>query len=100
MGELAGRLSGRAIGSATRAAVFAAILTVAGCTSAASQPQETASAQLPNPASANCVDEGGRVEITDDPDGGERGTCVFPDGSRCDEWALFRGECAPGDTPS
>jgi hypothetical protein len=22
--------------------------------------------------------------------------CVFPDGSECEEWAFFRGECAPG----
>ena len=26
------------------------------------------------------------------------GTCVFPDGSECDEWAYFRKECKPGDS--
>ncbi|MBU1866793.1 MAG: DUF333 domain-containing protein, partial [Actinobacteria bacterium] len=29
-------------------------------------------------------------------DGGTYGVCVFPDGSECDEWAFFRGECEPG----
>jgi hypothetical protein len=26
-------------------------------------------------------------------DGSQSGVCVFPDGSTCDEWAYFRGEC-------
>ena len=26
-------------------------------------------------------------------DGSQSGICVFPDGSTCDEWAYFRGEC-------
>lgn len=29
---------------------------------------------------------------------GAYGVCVFPDGSECDEWAFFRGECGPGST--
>ena len=33
--------------------------------------------------------------------GGVAGICVFPDGSECDEWAYFRGECAPtGASPT
>ena len=24
------------------------------------------------------------------------GYCIFPDGSECEEWAFFRGECVPG----
>jgi hypothetical protein len=27
------------------------------------------------------------------------GICVFADGSECDEWAYFRGECRPSGTP-
>jgi len=51
-----------------------------------------------NPASENCVAKGGKVEITDTP-AGQSGICVFPDGTRCEEWALLRGQCAPGAPP-
>jgi putative hemolysin len=54
-----------------------------------------ASAGMPNPASAFCEEQGGRVEIREG-EGGQVGYCVFPDGSECEEWAFFRGECAPG----
>jgi hypothetical protein len=27
--------------------------------------------------------------------GNQNGICIFPDGSECDEWAYFRGECGP-----
>lgn len=26
-------------------------------------------------------------------DAGEMGSCAFPSGEQCEEWALFRGEC-------
>jgi len=53
-------------------------------------------ANMPNPASVYCEDNGGVVEIRTGADGGQVGICVFPDGSECDEWAFFRDECAPG----
>ena len=49
---------------------------------------------LPNPASEYCVDQGGELEIRDEADG-QAGYCVFPDGSECEEWAFFGGECKP-----
>ncbi len=49
---------------------------------------------LSNPASVFCGEQGGRLEIRTE-SGGEVGYCVFPDGSECEEWAFFRGECAP-----
>jgi putative hemolysin len=52
-------------------------------------------AELPNPASAYCEEQGYRVEIRTDDQGNQYGVCVFPDGSECDEWAFFRGECGP-----
>jgi putative hemolysin len=53
-------------------------------------------AGLPNPASEFCESNGGKLEIRTDKTGGQSGICIFPDGSECDEWAYFRGECQPG----
>jgi putative hemolysin len=55
-----------------------------------------AEAGLPNPAAAYCEEQGGTVEIRADEAGNQFGFCVFEDGSECDEWALFRGECSAG----
>lgn len=51
---------------------------------------------MPNPASVNCTEKGGKLDIRKDAKGGETGVCVFPDGSECEEWAFFRGACKPG----
>jgi len=48
---------------------------------------------LPNPASKYCVDQGYKLEIRSDEAGNQYGVCLFPDGSECEEWAFFRGEC-------
>ena len=53
---------------------------------------------LPNPASKFCEDQGYRLELRTDVRG-TAGYCIFPDGSECEEWAFFRGECGPG-TPT
>ena len=53
-------------------------------------------AGLPNPASQHCADEGGKLEIRTE-SGGEVGYCLFDDGSECEEWAFYRGDCAPGE---
>ena len=52
-----------------------------------------AQAELANPASQNCVKQGGTLKIERRPDGGQYGVCVFTDNYQCEEWALFRGEC-------
>jgi len=54
--------------------------------------------ELPNPASVYCEEQGGTVDIRTDADGNQSGVCVFADGSECDEWAFFRGECQPGES--
>ena len=50
---------------------------------------------LANPASVYCGQVGGTTVIKKDATGAEYGMCTFPNGSACEEWALFRGECKP-----
>ena len=59
-------------------------------------------AGIPNPASVNCTKEGNKSEISTAADRSQSGICVLPDGSTCDEWAYFRGECglAPQKSPT
>lgn len=61
--------------------------------------QSSESAGLPNPASVYCEEQGYRLEMREG-EGGVYGVCIFPDGSECDEWAFFRGECQPGEFPA
>ncbi len=55
-------------------------------------PEEVATG-LPNPASVYCKELGYNLEIRTNPDGSQYGVCIFPDGSECEEWTFFRGEC-------
>jgi putative hemolysin len=56
-------------------------------------PEDAGGAGRANPASVYCEEQGYTLEIRTDKDGGQYGVCVFPDGTECDEWAFFRGEC-------
>jgi len=49
-----------------------------------------------NPASANCVAQGGELVPERDGSGGSFGVCRFEDNRQCEEWALLRGECPVG----
>ena len=62
------------------------------------QKSPTPKANMPNPASVYCEENGGTLKIVTASDGSQSGVCTFPDGSTCDEWAYFRGECKPGDS--
>ena len=55
------------------------------------------STELANPASVFCEEQGGNVDIREDETGGQYGVCMFEDGSECEEWKFFRGECEPGE---
>jgi len=50
---------------------------------------------LPNLASVYCKEDGSKLEIVTATDASQIGRCVFPDGSVCDEWAYYPGECGP-----
>ena len=54
---------------------------------------------MPNPASENCVKQGGKLELVNE-QGGQAGYCTLPNGVRCDEWALFRKECPTHAKPA
>jgi len=88
-----------------------ALLTLGACAKPAAQPEavpaepestsaspaaetqpEAGTTQLANPASVNCEQKGGKLEMVSNPDG-EQGICVLADGTRCEEWAYLRGEC-------
>jgi Tol biopolymer transport system component/putative hemolysin len=77
-------------------------LLLAACGSPAPPLQETPTplatqpAQLPNPASQNCIDQGGSLTIEVRGDSGQYGVCTFEDNRQCEEWALLRGECPVG----
>lgn len=85
---------------------------IAGCTqptAPAQTPATTpivttaapATAGLANPASVNCGKVGATSEILNNPDGSQYGMCKFPNGTSCEEWALFRGEgCKPNVAPT
>ncbi|MFO7695531.1 MAG: DUF333 domain-containing protein [Anaerolineae bacterium] len=60
----------------------------------------TPPANMPNPASVYCEQQGHRLEIRTAADGSQTGYCLFPDGGECEEWAYYRGECGPAERPT
>ncbi len=64
---------------------------------------EEGKTQIANPASEYCIKMGGKLEMKTDENRGQFGICYLPDGTDCEEWALFRGECGKNsgkETPS
>ena len=81
--------------------IFAVILlALTACTAHRIQPAtepvaaDTPQAGRPNRASVYCTQQANKLEIHTAADGSQYGTCVAPDGSACDEWAYYRGECS------
>jgi len=70
------------------------------CRAPQAQAPEPAATGMPppnmaNPASVYCKQKGNVLEIRTAADGSQEGICIFPDGSTCEEWAYYRGECGP-----
>lgn len=72
--------------------ILISIVLSASCTPRQISP--TPEANMPNPASVYCKQQGNTLEIRTAADGSQNGVCIFPDGSECDEWAYYRWECA------
>jgi putative hemolysin len=76
------------------------LITLTACTGLQLEtPEPTATVipqvNMPNPASIYCEQNGNKHEIQTASDGSQSGICIFADGSTCDEWAYYRGECSP-----
>ncbi len=67
--------------------VLIAVLS-AGCKGGQAKPTK-AGAGMPDPAASYCVKLGYKYE---------NGDCVFPDGTRCNAWAFYRGKCGQEKT--
>jgi putative hemolysin len=81
------------------------LLALTACTSLRVQtpepvPTDISQPNMPNPALVYCEQNGNTSEIQTAADGSQSGLCVFPDGSSCDEWDYFRGECGPATQKS
>ena len=81
-------------------ALLPACLALAACAETNNALQVKASPDSPetgiglaNPASVFCQEQGGQLEVRTDTSGGQYGVCIFANGSECEEWAYFRGEC-------
>ena len=66
------------------------------CGVEAPQGEAAATTGMANPASENCVKQGGTVAIVERGDGGQYGICTFADNQQCEEWALLHGDCPVG----
>jgi putative hemolysin len=75
---------------------IAMLVGCASTTMAQSAPAHTPPGKIANPASINCVRQGGTLVIRKRGDGGEYGICVFADNRQCEEWTMFRGDCPVG----
>ena len=83
-------------------AVLIASLFLCGCWPFVSVPptdlptDQRDQVELGNPAAIKCADDGGTIETYKEEEG-EWGLCVFEDGSICDQWQYYRGECKKGE---
>ena len=69
-------------------------LLLGGCVPApapSAPPPETqpTPATIANPASENCIKQGGTLSIVARGDGGQYGICTFEDNRQCEEWAMM-----------
>jgi len=59
-------------------------------------PEQKQIVNIANPATVFCQSQNGKSEIRDFLDG-QKGFCVFDDGSECEEWDFYSGRCKKGE---
>ena len=55
--------------------------------------QDDSRPQIANPASEKCVEDGHEHVIGTNEDGSQIGYCILENGTKCEEWRYYRGEC-------
>jgi len=70
------------------------VILLFGC----AQKNDEGKTGIPNPASQYCEKQGYTLTIITDQNSNQYGICKFNDGTECEEWDYFRGNCKPGDT--
>jgi len=55
-------------------------------------------AALTDPASLYCIEKGGRLEIRSSGNSSHIGVCILDDGTLCEQWSFYRGECQSDQT--
>lgn len=75
---------------------FVSVFGLLGCGVPVSDEEQSADdiEWVANPAAVNCIELGGTSESVEGPDG-TSSICVLPNGVRCEQWALYWGECSP-----
>ena len=66
------------------------LIFIVGCSEQMKESNEEQ--QLANPASVYCEEQGGTLRMEEN-EAGQYGVCTLPDGTECEEWAYYRGEC-------
>jgi putative hemolysin len=74
------------------ALILISVLVISGCNKTENNTQ------IANPASEKCIVDGGKLDIETSTDGSQSGVCTLKDGSKCDEWSYYRGECKLNQT--
>lgn len=70
--------------------VVGAGMMLAGCGSTAKPDAADPAVGMANPASMYCVELGGKSVIETDSAGAQTGFCHLQDGTKVEEWALYR----------
>lgn len=62
---------------------------ITACATVTEKPSDTPKIGMANPASENCIQQGGQLQIKDEANG-QVGYCHLADGRVIEEWALFQ----------